>query len=225
MTTTAEIVVEFVQGRPKLEATLRKKMTDTFRAPEEYAPVCADLVKEALLDVSDDEKTLLDRMHGKGNVVWEDVARAFGAPLFLGDDDPAKDPKPAPSFDWAKARALGTELAKESSALSASLLEFEKRVVGLDLGVEASVPIDAESQLRFCRQNQGWGLFVVTPKGCDSLRHVPRRLRILAAHHGVALLARLVEEGERTLEGVREAKECAAEAIEVVGDIGDGSER
>lgn len=79
--TSAEIVVEFVKGRPDLERVLRKKMTDVFCAPEMYAPKCADLVRDALDEVSDAEKALLDKVRGNGDVEWADVAQAFGAPI------------------------------------------------------------------------------------------------------------------------------------------------
>jgi hypothetical protein len=220
---TAEIVVEFVKGRPDLEATVRKKMTDAFRAPEEYAPVCADLVKEALSDVTDGEKALLDRMRGNGNVVWEDVARAFGAPIDRAPPAQNEEAK-TPRFDWEKARVLGAALSRESSALSTSLAEFERRVVGLDLGVEATVEIDKDNQLRFGKQNGKWGLYVVMtgPNGGQyALHNAPRALCIGAAHQLVALLARLVENGERTLEEVRAANEGAIDAIEIAGEVED----
>jgi hypothetical protein len=85
MTTSAEIVIEFVKGRPHLETILRKKMADVFCAPEMYGPKCADLVHDEFDDLSDDEKALLDKVRGNGNVDWAEVARAFGAPLKPGE--------------------------------------------------------------------------------------------------------------------------------------------
>jgi hypothetical protein len=85
--TSAEIIVEFVKGRPELEKYLRKKMTDVFCAPEMYAPKCADIIRDVIDDdISDAEKALLDKVRGNGNVVWADVARTFGAPLKPGEE-------------------------------------------------------------------------------------------------------------------------------------------
>ncbi len=228
--TSAEIVVEFVKGRPELEKILRKKMVDVFCAPEMYGPKCADLVHDEIDDdATDEEKTLLDKVRGNGKVDWNEVARAFGAPIKPGEFDPPPveqvagvSEKPV-VVDWVKARALGVALAKDSAALSAVLLEFEKRIVELDIGVEAVVPIDAETQLRFGKQNGKWGLFVVV-KGehVHVLQQASRAMRIGAGHQAVALLARLMEEGEQMLRDVRGAGERVIDAIEIADEVKRG---
>jgi hypothetical protein len=226
--TSAEVVVEFVKGRPELEKTLRKKMVDVFCAPEAYVPRCADIVKDALTDVSEEERKILDKMRGKGRVDWAEVARAFGAredctmvEVFETAKEPAKELTKKP-IDWEKARALGAALAKDSSALSGLLIEFEKRVVELNIGVEASVPIDAEMQLLFGKESGKWGLFVVTSKGQHALQNASRAMRIGAAHQMVALLARLMEEGEQMLQEVRGAGERVIDAIEIADEVKSG---
>lgn len=228
MMTSAEIVIEFVKGRPDLEQLLRKKMSDWFRAPEAYAPLCAELVREDASDPSDEEKALLDKVRGNGDVDWAEVARAFGAPIDpqngmgLAAAPEALPESKGPKFDWKKARALGATLVKQSSELSAALNEFEKLVVELDLGVEASVPLDKGSQLLFGKQGSTWGLYVVMPAGVHALRNTSRKFRILAAHQTVALLGRLVEEADRLSDGVREASERLAEAIEIAEEVKRG---
>lgn len=224
--TSAEIVVEFVKGRPDLERVLRKKMTDAFCAPEMYAPKCADLVHDAFSEVTEEEKALLDKVRGNDDVDWTEVARTFGAPLDPKTDSPSPKPK---TYDWSKLRALGIALAKDSSALTAALAEFEKRILGLDIGIEVSVPLDAESQLFFGKQGSKWGLFVITPvlgqrqKNTVSLQNTSRAVRIRVAHQTLALLARLVEESERMVGEVRDAGERVAEAIEIADEVKRGA--
>ncbi len=240
--TSAEVVVEFVKGRPDLEKVLRKKMTDVFCAPEAYAPRCADIVKDALMDVSEEERKILDKMRGNGKADWNEVARAFGAPIEPNEFD-ASAPVPeaadagerpaaeggatksakSATVDWAKVRALGAALTKDTVALSAVMLEFEKRLVKLDIGVEVDVPMD-DHRLRFGRgQAREWGLIVVKPSGEESaLKHASRAVRIKAAQQFVVLLARLVEEGERMLGEVRVAGECAMDAIEIADEVKRG---
>lgn len=75
--TSAEIVVEFIQGRPNLLAEMKKEMNDPFRAPELYADIAKILTMEALSEVSEEERTKLDRMRGNGPVNWQAVADAF----------------------------------------------------------------------------------------------------------------------------------------------------
>jgi len=134
-----------------------------------------------------------------------------------------KDAKPQSVIDWEKVRAIGAALKKDSAALSAVLLEFEKRIVELDIGVEAIVPIDAETQLRFGKQNGKWGLFVVaTLNGKEHvhvLQNASRAMRIGAGHQAVALLARLIEEGEQMLVEVRGAGASVIDAIEIADEV------
>ena len=106
--TSAEIIVEFVKSRPDLERILRKKMTDVFCSPEMYAPKCADLVRDACSEVTEEEKVLLDKVRGNGDVDWTEVARVFGAPL---DPKPASPAPKAKTYDWSNLRALGAALA------------------------------------------------------------------------------------------------------------------
>lgn len=78
--TSAEIVAEFVRGRPDLELEVRRKVTDPFCAPEARAMFAREFVLGAFREVTDDERVGLDRMGGNGAVDWEEVARIFGAP-------------------------------------------------------------------------------------------------------------------------------------------------
>ena len=77
--TSAEIIAEFVKGRPSVESELRRKMTDGYVAPEAYSALAKDIVVDALSEVTDDERKKLDRMRGNGGVDWTDVAKLFGA--------------------------------------------------------------------------------------------------------------------------------------------------
>jgi hypothetical protein len=77
--TSAEIVVEFIRGRPALEAAVRKITGDPYRAPEIISTLVQEEVLCSLDDVSDEERAKLDAMRGRGDVDWAEVARAFGA--------------------------------------------------------------------------------------------------------------------------------------------------
>jgi hypothetical protein len=79
--TSAEIVCEFVMGRPDLELEVRREMTDGFRAPEAFASVAFTLITDSMKDrnPSPEEQAGINRMRGNGNVDWNDVARHFGA--------------------------------------------------------------------------------------------------------------------------------------------------
>jgi hypothetical protein len=84
--TSAEIIVEFIRGRPVALAEMKKQMNDGFRAPELFASVARTLTFDALSVVSDEERTKLNRMRGNGDVDWQAVADAF--------KDTAKEPLP-----------------------------------------------------------------------------------------------------------------------------------
>jgi len=75
--TSAEIVIEFVRGRPGTLAEMTKQMNDAFRAPEAFAGMAQSIVQDALRSVSAEERESLDRMRGNGPVDWQDVAKAF----------------------------------------------------------------------------------------------------------------------------------------------------
>jgi hypothetical protein len=78
---SAMIVAEFVRGRPALELRMRRKMTDGFTAPEVYPVKAQQLVIDAMQEVTDEERRGLDRMRGNGPVLWDEVAKLFGALL------------------------------------------------------------------------------------------------------------------------------------------------
>ena len=76
-TTSAEIVVDFIKGRPDLLAEMRERVNDPYRAPEMCVPLARELTIEAFGEVSDKERVLLDRMRDNGPVDWQAVANAF----------------------------------------------------------------------------------------------------------------------------------------------------
>lgn len=76
--TSAEVVVEYVKGRPRLESAVRVLATDTYKAPETVPTLVRELIMESFREVTAEEREKLDRMRGNGKVDWFDVARAFG---------------------------------------------------------------------------------------------------------------------------------------------------
>ena len=79
MPTSAQVVIEFVQGRPALEADLRKMADEgKFRAPEVQVELVQEALMEAFKEVSPEERVKLDRVRGNGRVDWEVVSKAFG---------------------------------------------------------------------------------------------------------------------------------------------------
>ena len=80
--TSAEIVAEFVRGRPVTLAQMQRKMSDRYCAPEMYQVFAQSFVLEAMKEVTDAERKKLDRMRGNGAVDWDELAHIFGAPLY-----------------------------------------------------------------------------------------------------------------------------------------------
>jgi len=78
MTTSAEIVVEFVRGRPDLELEIRRITGDGFKAPEARVQLVMEEVIATFSSVTAEEIAALNRMRGNGAVVWADVVKAFG---------------------------------------------------------------------------------------------------------------------------------------------------
>lgn len=76
---SASYLVEFVRGRPKLEAACRKVATDPFKAPELAREIIAVFCLEALQDVTAEERQGLERTRGNGAVDWDEVRQAFAA--------------------------------------------------------------------------------------------------------------------------------------------------
>jgi hypothetical protein len=77
MATSAEIIIEFVNGRPDLLAEMRKRMSNVYTAPEAYAQIAGHIVLDAALVVSEREHALLNRVRNNGLVDWQAVADAF----------------------------------------------------------------------------------------------------------------------------------------------------
>lgn len=96
--TSAEIVLEFLRGRPQVLAELKEKVCDPFRAPEIRAVLARELVLEALNDVSNDERTKLDRMRGNGPVDWQAVVDGLDTPHTLPEFH---------ALEWARIRNRG----------------------------------------------------------------------------------------------------------------------
>jgi hypothetical protein len=77
--TSAEIIVEFVKGRPYTRNEIERVVNDGFKAPEVIPDMVAALVLDACMEVNDEERKGLDRVRGNGSVDWTEVVQAFKA--------------------------------------------------------------------------------------------------------------------------------------------------
>lgn len=78
MLTSASFVIEFIKGRPALEAEVRKLLDHPYRAPEVMIGDVADHVTKVMaMFVTPEERAGLSRMEGNGSVNWNEVTRPF----------------------------------------------------------------------------------------------------------------------------------------------------
>jgi hypothetical protein len=91
--TSAEIVIEFIKGRPELEAEVRKLADQPYRAPEIMAcDVANHVIATMAAYVTKDERKKLSRMEGNGQVSWRDVTKAFMVDATAPTEPPSVDP-------------------------------------------------------------------------------------------------------------------------------------
>ena len=77
---SASYIVEFVRGRPGLEAQCKKVARDPFKAPELAREIISIFCVEALHAATPEEREGIERIRGNGAVDWDEVRQAFATP-------------------------------------------------------------------------------------------------------------------------------------------------
>lgn len=114
-----------------------------------------------------------------------------------------------------RARDVGRRLTEATERLNVVIARAEQVLVGLDLGIEASVPLNVRDvKLVFKRYKEDWGLFVDDQGDLAPLRKSSRAIRIAAAHNFQALFEQIISVGNARLNEVEEALHSANDFVD-----------
>lgn len=114
-----------------------------------------------------------------------------------------------------RARDVGRRLTEATEQLNTVIARAENVLVELDLGIEASVPLNVrELKLVFKKYKDDWGLFVEDQGDLMPLRKSSRAIRIAAANNFQALFDQIITVGNARLGEVEEALQSANDFVD-----------